>query len=177
MREIICGATPLSPALPKSLQGHFKTDFVPVLEAIGNGLGQRIDPHRYPFNLMLLDTFCLWETREANDTKGRIVNAWFTRFPINRHPHLVGRLRPYVVETERSEETNHPMWDALRGLGKRMILRHVCVRGHVEAPARPHQHAFGNETADVLRVDAVRRQVLEAQHPQLSDELQNFLTF
>jgi len=79
------------------------------------------------------------------------------------------------MKSKRRQEADHPVWDALTGLGQRPVFAHVGTGEHIESPADPLQLAGSMESAEIDAGDTVRFEIPWTQNPGLFDQFQHLV--
>jgi hypothetical protein len=97
--EIVHGATPLPPTLPKSFQRYIQTDFVPILKAIGYRLSRIIDLDRYTLDETFFNPRVKGVSRETHYVQWKTISPRLSCLDINGHPDLKWSLSSQFVET------------------------------------------------------------------------------
>lgn len=139
----------------KRFDGNVETDSTAKSEAIGDGLGWRIDHHRNPFDAVLLPSLRESETGETEDAQFGVIQPWSARSPRESHPDLRRILRRHLMEYQRRKQANRGMRHPLCHLRERMEFSDWRVRNPVETAPRPLQNPLPQEPQKILPGNAV----------------------
>lgn len=120
--QLVDGCFLLSQAVTEGLEGYIDADLVTVLEAIGHGLGWRINSDTDAFEGVVFDAVGQCFTREADDPQGR--RAWFRepRLPIKGQPDLKGSLRGQSVKLQGRQQAHDSARHSLRRFDERPLF-------------------------------------------------------
>ena len=150
LQQIVHRRPSIPPALTQRLQGHVQTGFVAVLEAVGNGLGEGVDPDRDAVDAMFLDAEREGAAGKPDDPQRGVLHFRPAGLDVDRQPDFVRGLRGHLVELEGREEADDAVRHALAGLGQRLVLTRIGVGQHVQAPTGPIQDAAAVEADQVF---------------------------
>ena len=120
------------------------TDLVPVLEAIGDGLGNGVDPDGDTLEHVPFDSGGEGGTREPDEPHRQVPGLWATGFRVDGGPNPERTLRPDIVEAQRGEEADHAVRDALGHLHERVVLGDIDIRKAVQPARDPDQGAIAH---------------------------------
>lgn len=98
-------------AFPKGLHGDVNPNFVPVLEAVRDGLAGGGDANRKAFEPVSMHSLDQSGSGEPDDRKVHGPLFWFASFAVNRDPDRGRLLRPKLVESERGQQTDDAVRD------------------------------------------------------------------
>src|SRR6202012_1646347 len=100
----VAAARMLLEVILQRFHSEFGSDLVTVLEAIGHGLGRRINAHRYTIDLVRFDTLCQRCAGEID----RSHRKWRAPRPpgmdTERNPNFRWRVGRQPMELERAEQ-------------------------------------------------------------------------
>src|SRR5690349_6589381 len=105
----------------KRFDCYIDTYFVAILEAVGYGLGRRIDPDIYTFYSMVFDALRKGSTRKASYAKARIIELGLASLRGKGDPHLRWGLSCQFMKPEGGEQTKDAPRNSFGDLRKRVI--------------------------------------------------------
>ena len=163
-------------AITQCFDRDIDTDFVAILEAVGHGLGGRVDAKGDPFDNVLLNPGLEGDPGKADDPQGREVGSWQARLLVDRHPNFERSLCRQFVKLERREQANDPARDATAGFDQRALLTGIIVLKNVQPATQPIEDTLGVELVEVRTRDPDSLHVLGAQDASLLKQTQNLVS-
>jgi hypothetical protein len=134
VHEFIGGAKALAANFPEGFQSDIETDFVPVLEAVCDGLGRGGDQNGNPFDKVLLMPFLQRFSGVSHDLEGEMFHLGCPCRSLQGNPDLMGGLGCQVMEPECREEADYPLRNFFSDLGQGAVFTHVCGSEDIETP-------------------------------------------
>ena len=100
VEEPLAGALTLLEALFDRLGQHVALNLPPVLEAVGNALGDAVDANRLAVDSGVDHSLCEGWSRKPDEPNVEPFNGWLSGLAVNRHPEHFGFCRKDSMELE-----------------------------------------------------------------------------
>lgn len=125
------------PGFAQGFEGYVKADLVPVLEAIGDGLGNAGDAYRHAIDEMLLHPFGQSCTGESNNPHRWIVDSGGQCFVVDGEPDFKRRLSSNFMEAQCGEQADNTLRNPQRHFGKGAVFGDWPPRQAIDTTPNP----------------------------------------
>jgi hypothetical protein len=142
--EFVHRKAPSAPCRSKGLECDIKTNLVSVLEAVRQGLGDDVDPHPLPLDLMRSHPLVESGAREPNDLQGRITQGRLSGATVYRDPNLGWKLSADAMEPEGGEQADYAPRHRRADEGEPVLLGERARGNPIEATTDSFQLASGD---------------------------------
>jgi hypothetical protein len=126
---------------------------IPELEAVGDGLGCRIDLYRNSIDHVALHAEGECGTGEDGHANRRVVESRSRSVLLHGNPHLARRLRSDAMELQGGEQTDDRFGRGSCDQSEAEIFGVLIAGKHIAATTDADKLAFLDQPADLLRVD------------------------